>query len=202
MDNDLIKQRFSEDEKIVFCSSPEKRIFTKNEKIRFPVSLVLIGGFIAYYIFFTEVDPKIITLTIMVALFYVIYSIGIRTFIKTVNRRNTSYLITDKRICFILTKKDSSIRKFVSYRISDFTYCSVLMNKDNTGSVVFSESRNPEAYQMKAGINWVSYGSGVVPVFFDIVNPNEAKEVYLKLKETVEAASSTADNRSFNKFDE
>lgn len=202
MNEEKLKELLGEDEKIIFSASPTKKLYTKNELIRLPISILLIGGFLIYYYFFATIDPMVLALTIAVGLVFIIYNGIVKTILKANKRKNTFYYLTDKNVFFILTKANGEIKKSKSFKVTDFPSVSVVMNKDETGSLLFSETREIENYPLRIGDNWISYPGGVVPFFFDITNPNEAKEKFLEVKKSYVTEQEELGDKPFSKFDQ
>jgi len=202
MNEEFVKELLGEDEDLFFTATPTRKLFTKNELIRIPISFGLIGAFLIYYYFFATIDPKVVVLTISVAVVFILYNALIKTVIKLVKRNHTIYYITSRNVGFILTDSKGRIKKNLAFKISDVVSCTVVMNKDDTGNVLFSETKQPESYQIKIGNNWISHPSGVVPIFFDITNANEAEEIFSRIRQSIKREKATIDNMSFSKYDE
>ena len=205
MNEESIKQELNEEENLILSTKPERKLFTKNELIRIPISFVLIGGFLVYYHFFAQIDAKVNALTIAIAAVFILYNVVIKTTIKAIKRNRTTYVLTDKRVIFLLSDRKGNKKRSVSFKISDIISCSVAMNKDGTGSVIFSETKETVTYPLKEGNNWIPYPGGVAPFFFDIVNPEEVRDRFLDIKQTyVKQVRESNDlvDRPFSKFDE
>ena len=197
-----ITKELQDDEDILYSGSPVRKLYTPNELIRIPLSFLLIAGFLVYYIFFATIDPKVLALTIAIGVVYVIYNVVVKTILKTLARKQTVYIITGKRLLFVRMDGKGTIKKTVSLKISDIASCSVFMNKDNTGSVIFSASKDPETYPLKIGNNWINYPGGVVPIFFDITDYEEAKTVYNEIRQQYITETEDTDGKPFSKYDD
>ncbi|MCL1830826.1 MAG: hypothetical protein FWG21_05290 [Oscillospiraceae bacterium] len=202
MNEQLINEQLRADEEVVFSATPEKKLFTRNELIRIPISFFLIGIFIVYYCFFAEIDTTVLLITLAVAIAFIVYNTVIKTYIKTAKRRNTIYVITCRRILFILSNGKGKLKKCITFNISGITASAIDMNKDETGSVLFSETREIETYPLKIGNNWISYPGGVVPIFFDILDPTQANDTYIELKQRLSPQQSESNDELFSMYDE
>ena len=102
MKDEVLDQLLDKNETIVLKTAPTKKLFTRNELIRLPISFSVIAIFLVYYCFFSNIDTNVLYLTLTVATIFIVYNVVIKTIIKAQNRSRTQYILTDKRIFFIL----------------------------------------------------------------------------------------------------
>ena len=205
MNKEKISTELDNDEKIIWSGGPGRRIFTKNEIIRNPVSFLVIFGFLVYYIFFAAIDDTLLITTLLIAAVFIVYNVVIKTVIKTVRRNKTIYALTDKHILFLLTANKKERQKSVHLSLNEIKDSTIVKNRDGTGSIVFSLSAEFDLYPIKTGANWGTYPNSVAPVFFDITDPESVKQQFDELKQALPVKTknkSEVSEKPFNKYDD
>ncbi len=198
---DILKRELKEDEQLLWSGKPTKKFVTKNELIRIPASLLLIGFFAYYWLTKAEVGT-LMEIFAIAATLYVIYTTVVKLFIKQGQRERTYYGLTDSRILMILVKKDGSRKKIAPVSLSSLKSCTVSPNKDGTGSLLFSEGKFADPRILNSANNWSNYPLPVPTAFFDIENPEAVKKQFQELVKESVSESGEATENSFSKYDE
>ena len=201
MDENSILEHLEPDEKLLWSGSPEKRIFTKHELLRIPVSTVLIIAFAAYWIFRQDVSNLMLAV-VAAALSVVFYNTFGKLALKAIHRKRTFYLLTENRVIIILANKTGECKKTAQTYINDLVSSAIALNRDGTGSILFSEYKTTDTLPLKIGDNWPALFGHPMTAFFDIKKPEDVYLLYKNAKKILLAVSGETGTRPLSIYDE
>lgn len=201
MDEKKIKMELSESEELIWYGHPKRRLFTKDERIRMPVSALLVTVFAVYWLLRQDVSVLMLFL-VYLALLLVVYNTLVRFLIKIVQRNRTFYALTDERVLIFLVDKDKECKKTAETEIKNLSASVVVNNKDSTGSILFSEKKTIDMLPLKIGNNWPYIFGRPLMVFFDIEDPEKIHRIYKDLRKRIGIDIPESIEKPFSIYDE
>ncbi|NLL91432.1 MAG: hypothetical protein GX222_03320 [Ruminococcaceae bacterium] len=194
MEYNAIKNAIYDGENILWSGKPLlKGAFRKFDLRRIPMFVLWLAASVLM-LTLPVIDPlQDIAMKVLVILCFIYYSFG-RIIMKNYRKKKSFYAITDRRVLWIIEKRDSN-KNFVSQiPLTDVKEPQLTLFNDGSGTIVFGKM--PKSYYTGMNSGLESYRSGnsrVMPAFFDIENPNEVFSIFEKAQKEALANLPEAD---------